>query len=76
MRRASGSIVGHVFDVSNGRGFYGPGGGYDFFAFRDGSRAYATGDFTPVRVDWLSVGRRYSRRYGSDLTPVDSTPAL
>lgn len=43
------SIVGHVFDVSNGRHFYGPGGGYEFFTFRDGSRAFVTGKFDEVR---------------------------
>ena len=42
------SIVGHVFDVSKGAEFYAPGNGYDFFAFRDGSRAFVTGTFTEV----------------------------
>jgi hypothetical protein len=55
------SIAGHVFDVTNGREFYGQGGGYEFFTFRDGSRAFTTGDFTEARgvggwVDgWLSI---------------------
>jgi len=40
------SIVGHVFDVSEGRDFYGKGGGYGFFAGTDATRSFATGDFT------------------------------
>ena len=40
-------IVGHIFDVSDGSRFYGPGGGYSFFSGGDFTRAYATGDFSP-----------------------------
>ena len=39
------SIVGHVFDVSAGAHFYGPGKPYGSFARRDATRAFATGDF-------------------------------
>eukprot|EP00096_Caligus_rogercresseyi_P007920 TRINITY_DN2607_c0_g1_i1.p1 TRINITY_DN2607_c0_g1~~TRINITY_DN2607_c0_g1_i1.p1 ORF type:complete len:326 (+),score=88.48 TRINITY_DN2607_c0_g1_i1:40-1017(+) len=39
------AILGQVFDVSKGREYYGPGGGYAFFSGRDASRAYVTGDF-------------------------------
>ncbi|KAK6332158.1 hypothetical protein TWF718_002692 [Orbilia javanica] len=39
------SINGTIYDVTEGRGKYGPGGGYSFFAGRDASRAYITGDF-------------------------------
>lgn len=38
------TIVGHVFDVTAGKEFYAPGQGYDFFTFRDGSRAFVTGE--------------------------------
>ncbi|CAL1539005.1 unnamed protein product [Lymnaea stagnalis] len=38
-------IVGHVFDVTKGRKHYGPGGGYEFFAGVDASKAYVTGNF-------------------------------
>ena len=38
-------IIGHCYDVSNGRSFYGANGGYSFFAGTDAARAYATGDF-------------------------------
>ncbi len=52
-------IVGHCFDVSKGRDggrndFYGTGGGYHFFAGRDASRAYATGDFKNDLTDNIS----------------------
>lgn len=40
------AIMGKVFDVSKGSKHYGPGGGYSFFAGRDGSKAYISGDFS------------------------------
>jgi len=40
------SIVGHVFDVTAGRDFYGKAKGYGFFAGTDATRAFATGEFT------------------------------
>ena len=57
------AINGTVYDVSNGRHIYGPGGSYSFFAGRDASRAYVTGcfadDLTPdmrgVEVMYLPV---------------------
>lgn len=39
------AIDGQVFDVTEGRKFYGPGGSYSFFAGKDAARAYATGCF-------------------------------
>ncbi|KAI8507465.1 Neuferricin [Branchiostoma belcheri] len=39
-------ILGKVFDVKKGKKHYGPKGGYSFFAGRDGTRAFVTGDFT------------------------------
>lgn len=36
---------GRVFDVTNGRNFYGPGGPYENFAGRDASRGLACGSF-------------------------------
>ena len=37
------SILGSVFDVTKGRKHYGTGASYAFFAGRDGSRAFVTG---------------------------------
>ncbi|CAO3639057.1 unnamed protein product [Cunninghamella blakesleeana] len=39
------AIDGDVFDVSKGRGWYGPGGSYNHFAGKDAARAYVTGCF-------------------------------
>ena len=39
-------VVGEVYDVTDGEGYYGPGQGYSCFAGRDGSRAFVTGNFT------------------------------
>ncbi|XP_028839320.1 neuferricin [Denticeps clupeoides] len=73
------AVLGQVFDVSAGRRHYGPGGGYHFFAGKDASRAFVTGDFTedgltddvsdlaPGQIvalyDWLAF-------YQKDYTPV------
>ena len=39
------ALLGEVYDVSGGEQYYGPGGGYSFFAGRDASRAFVTGQF-------------------------------
>lgn len=39
------SVLGRVYDVSKAEQYYGPEGGYKFFAGVDGSRAYVTGEF-------------------------------
>jgi len=41
------SIVGEVYDVTEGTDFYGPGQGYASFAGKDASVAFCTGKFTP-----------------------------
>ena len=41
------SILGQVYNVDKGKdSFYGPKGGYNFFAGRDGTRAFVSGNFT------------------------------
>jgi len=40
-------ILGKVYDVTEGKQFYGKGSPYSIFVGRDGSAAFATGDFTP-----------------------------
>ena len=39
------AILGRVYDVSKGEVYYGPEGGYNFFAGIDGSRAFVMGEF-------------------------------
>lgn len=39
------ALLGKVYDVTAGRNYYGPGGGYSFFAGRDATRSYITGCF-------------------------------
>lgn len=39
------AILGDVYDVTEGRRIYGPGGYYSFFSGKDASRAYVTGCF-------------------------------
>jgi predicted heme/steroid binding protein len=47
------SINGTVFDVSEGRHTYGPGGSYNVFAGRDATRAFVTGCFLEDRTSDL-----------------------
>ncbi|XP_006007296.1 neuferricin isoform X1 [Latimeria chalumnae] len=42
------AVLGQVFDVKKGMRQYGPGGSYSFFAGKDASRAFVTGDFTEM----------------------------
>ena len=39
------ALLGVVYDVAKGSQYYGAGGGYSFFAARDASRAFVTGNF-------------------------------
>ncbi|RCN50175.1 cytochrome b5-like Heme/Steroid binding domain protein [Ancylostoma caninum] len=40
------AILGRVYNVDKGKKHYGKGGGYHFFAGRDATRAFVSGDFT------------------------------
>ncbi|TKR77429.1 hypothetical protein L596_018404 [Steinernema carpocapsae] len=40
------ALLGRVYDVEKGRKHYGKGGGYHFFAGKDATRAFVSGDFT------------------------------
>ncbi|CAB3403373.1 unnamed protein product [Caenorhabditis bovis] len=40
------AILGRVYNVNKGKKHYGPGGSYHFFAGRDATRAFVTGDFS------------------------------
>ena len=48
------AICGQVFDVSKGAEFYAKGAGYGFFAGRDASLAFATGNFKTNLTDNVS----------------------
>jgi predicted heme/steroid binding protein len=47
------AINGTIFDVSEGRNTYGPGGSYSVFAGRDATRAFVTGCFLEDRTSDL-----------------------
>nr|CDJ98337.1 Cytochrome b5 domain containing protein [Haemonchus contortus] len=40
------AILGRIYNVDKGKKHYGKGGGYHFFAGRDATRAFVSGDFT------------------------------
>uniref|UniRef100_A0A7E4VNP5 Cytochrome b5 heme-binding domain-containing protein n=1 Tax=Panagrellus redivivus TaxID=6233 RepID=A0A7E4VNP5_PANRE len=40
------AILGRIYDVQKGKKHYAPGGGYHFFAGKDATRAFVTGDFS------------------------------
>jgi len=48
-------LLGRVYDVEKGRKHYGPGGGYHFFAGRDASRAFVSGDFSETGLRTMSM---------------------
>mmetsp|Transcript_52244 Transcript_52244/g.77375 ORF Transcript_52244/g.77375 Transcript_52244/m.77375 type:complete len:189 (+) Transcript_52244:89-655(+) len=55
------SVLGEVYDVTSGRSFYGEGSGYGFFAGKDASPAFATGEFNEnamkVKFEDLTVSQ-------------------
>ena len=73
------ALLGEVYDVSRGSQYYGPGGGYSFFAGRDASRAFVTGQFDPAGLvdnvedlpssDYLGL-QDWAKFYSSDYRRV------
>jgi hypothetical protein len=61
------AILGSVFDVSAGRKHYGEGGGYAFFAGRDGSKAFVSGPYS--RQVTCSDGVAFSTALTSSVRP-------
>ena len=72
------AICGQVFDVTKGAEFYAKGAGYGFFAGRDASLAFATGNFKTNLTDnvgapasfferrWRAVTARHPREHRVD----------
>ena len=56
------AICGQVFDVSKGAEFYAKGAGYGFFAGRDASLAFATGNFKTNLTDNVSSPASFFER--------------
>ncbi|KAG2370838.1 hypothetical protein C9374_013794 [Naegleria lovaniensis] len=54
------AIAGRVYDVSEGKDYYGPGGGYSFFSGRDGTRSFVTGCFDEKKEECTSEQSKYS----------------
>lgn len=62
------AINGTIYDVTKGRGIYGPGGSYNWFAGVDASRAYVTGCFAEDRTpDMRGVELMYLPRDDPDV---------
>ncbi|KAK7613572.1 hypothetical protein BKA81DRAFT_97437 [Phyllosticta paracitricarpa] len=73
------ALNGTIYDVSAGRHFYGPGGGYSFFAGRDAVRAFVTGCFdTDLSPDLRGVEQMYmpvdEEENASSSTSASTTP--
>ena len=56
------AICGQVFDVTKGAEFYAKGAGYGFFAGRDASLAFATGNFKTNLTDNVSSPASFIER--------------
>jgi predicted heme/steroid binding protein len=52
-------IKGRVYDVTRGKAYYGPAGGYHFFAGRDGTRSFSTGCFDPRKEECTTKSHVY-----------------
>jgi len=56
------AICGQVFDVTKGAEFYAKGAGYGFFAGRDASLAFATGNFKTNLTDNVGAPASFFER--------------
>ena len=56
------AICGQVFDVTKGAEFYAKGAGYGFFAGRDASLAFATGNFKTNLTDNVGAPASFCER--------------
>ncbi|KAK8210497.1 hypothetical protein IWZ01DRAFT_503318 [Phyllosticta capitalensis] len=70
------ALNGTIYDVSAGRHFYGPGGGYSFFAGRDAVRAFVTGCFdTDLSPDLRGVEEMYMPVDEEEGSTTSTTPS-
>ena len=55
------SVCGNVYDVSSGRGFYGPGAGYNVFAGKEASRALGKMQVSEVECNasWTNLNQEH-----------------
>lgn len=60
------ALLGQVFDVTSGKDYYGPGGGYSFFSGKDASRAFVSGEFNDAGLTDDVEGLSYQDYIGLD----------
>ncbi|CAM6085390.1 unnamed protein product [Calypogeia fissa] len=77
------AIKGNIYDVSQSRGFYGPGGAYSLFAGKDASRALAkmsfeeedlTGDISGLGAYEMSALNDWEYKFQSKYHKVGELP--
>jgi len=60
------SVRGHIFDVTSGRDFYGPGEGYSVFAGREASRALGKMQISAAECNagWANLSEEHAKTLG------------
>lgn len=53
------SVLGKVYDVTEGRRFYGEGGSYSVFGAKDNTANFATGKFDDPEVDFANLSEKH-----------------